>query len=411
MKILFLLDNFPPISNTGASVVTYNLSKELLKKGHKIFVITSVQDKKDEKEEEYRGIKIFRIYSNYHVRWRAWLSLYNPKVVSKIEKIIKELKPDVSHIHHIHSYLSYHSFRLAKKYSKSVFLTAHDAMTIHYGKIMPKNGNCFYKIGFRDQIKEAKRRYNPFRDIIIKYYLKHIDKIFAVSDAIRKFLEINDIKNIITIYNGMDVDDWKANQEEINLFRKKYNLQGKRIILFGGRLSGAKGGGKILEAMVLVKKEVDNIVLLVVGKENQYFKLMEKMTEKLYIKKNVKFVGGLDRDEMKKAFFISDICVTPSICLDPFPTVNLEAMASKKPVIGTCFGGTPEIVVNNKTGYIVNPLNIKEMSEKIIDLLKNPQKVKQFGDMGYERVKNQFSLSKQVDEILIYYKKFTGLDD
>ena len=95
----------------------------------------------------------------------------------------------------------------------------------------------------------------------------------------------------------------------------------------------------------------------------------------------------------------------PSIYLDPFPRINLEAMASKKPVVGTCFGGTPEVVINNQTGYIVNPLNAEMMARKIIDLLKNFQKAKKFGEAGYQRVINEFSLEKQVKITLEYYNK------
>ena len=114
---------------------------------------------------------------------------------------------------------------------------------------------------------------------------------------------------------------------------------------------------------------------------------------------------------MKCAFFSSSVCITPSIYLDPFNLFNIEAGAAKKPVVGTCFGGTAEIIIDNQTGYIVNPLNVEELSLKIIDLLKNPSKAKQFGEAGHERVKKHFSLSLQVDKTLEYYKKIVKTND
>lgn len=110
---------------------------------------------------------------------------------------------------------------------------------------------------------------------------------------------------------------------------------------------------------------------------------------------------------MRIVYNASDVVVVPSLYLDPFPTVNLEAMACKKPVVGTCFGGTPEIVRDGITGYIVNPLNVENMAEKIVDLLKNSEKAKKFGQAGYERVKSQFSLDKQVLETLRWYQERT----
>jgi trehalose synthase len=62
-----------------------------------------------------------------------------------------------------------------------------------------------------------------------------------------------------------------------------------------------------------------------------------------------------------------------------------------------CFGGTPETVIDNQTGYIVNSFDIEKVADKIIELLKNPQKAEQFGETGYERIKENFVLAKQLN--------------
>jgi len=62
-------------------------------------------------------------------------------------------------------------------------------------------------------------------------------------------------------------------------------------------------------------------------------------------------------------------------------------------------------VINNETGYIVNPYNEKELADKIIDLLKSPAKARTFGQAGYERVKNEFSLEKQTKKTMEWYQR------
>jgi len=64
-----------------------------------------------------------------------------------------------------------------------------------------------------------------------------------------------------------------------------------------------------------------------------------KGLKKLAKKENLSIIltGWIEEDELKSAYYSSDVVVTPSIYLDPFPTVNLETMACKKPIIGTCF--------------------------------------------------------------------------
>ena len=405
MKILFLSDDFPPQSFGGAGIVAYNLAKGIQSKGHEVFVITTVRSKPEEGKTKLDGLTVFRIYTNHHERWRAWVSMYNPQTVSKVRKIIQETKPDIVHAHNIHSYLSYPCLGVAKKYSKAVFLTAHDVMLIHYGKLMPKNGNVFYRVNIIDQIKEAEKRYNPFRNIIIRHYLKSVDKIFAVSNAVKKILEINGIKNIETVYNGIDADEWKVKLEVIEKFKKEYDLQNKKIILFSGRLSKAKGGEVALKIIKKISESVKDVILLIAGRKDFYTEKMKKIINKNNISDKVIFTGWLNSNNMKIAVSSSDVCIAPSIYLDPFPTVNLEAMAAKKPVIGTYFGGTPEIVVNGKTGYIVDPHNTEDMMQKITDLLKNSQKAKQFGEAGHERVKELFSVERQVEQVLKWYIK------
>ncbi|MDI6591501.1 MAG: glycosyltransferase family 4 protein [Patescibacteria group bacterium] len=420
MKILFLSDDFPPESKGGAEIVAFNLVRALQKRGHFVFVITTTRDKTSvnyshgpicisrcQEPSEGYSHAIFKIFSNYNERWRAYLSLYNPKTVSKVKEILKEFKPDIVHAHNLHRDLSYHCLKIAKKYGKAVFLTAHDVMLVQYGKWVPKHPEDF-KITILDQIREAKKRYNPLRDIIIRHYLKYPDKIFAVSNSLKTLLEVNGIKNIETIYNGIDIDEWKEEESEVKKFKEKYNLFGKKIIFFGGRLSKLKGGEKIIQALVKIKEEIPQVILLVVGKKGSETKKMELLSRELGVGDNIIFTNWLEKDNLKSAYWSSDLVVLPSIYFDPFPTLNLEAMACKKPVVGTCFGGTPEIVQNEVTGYIVNPHDIEVMAEKIIDLLKNPKKAKQFGEAGFERVKTNFSLEQQVKKTLFWYQKIMG---
>jgi glycosyltransferase involved in cell wall biosynthesis len=212
---------------------------------------------------------------------------------------------------------------------------------------------------------------------------------------------------VATIYNSVDPKDWQINPQEVDDFRIKNNLLNKKIVLFGGRLSGPKGGEVILKAMALVFKKMPETILLIAGSTSKEFeKKMTELIAELKIDDKIKLLGWLSRTEIKKAFFTCDVCVTPSVYCDPFNLFNIEAAMAKKPVVGTCFGGTPEIVIDEQTGYIVNPQETEKLADKILELLKNPQKAKQFGEAGYERVKEYFVLDKQTEETLNWYQNF-----
>ncbi|PIR57681.1 MAG: hypothetical protein COU71_02880, partial [Parcubacteria group bacterium CG10_big_fil_rev_8_21_14_0_10_38_31] len=338
MKILILQDNFPPRSYGGAGVIAFNMAKGFKSKGHDVSVVSTVKDKKEEGESEYQGLNVYNIYSNYHERWRAYLSLYNPMTVKEVRNIIEKIKPDVVFAHNLHFSLSYHSLKLAKKSGAKVFLVAHDVMLFHYGKLIgnissnpfSSSINVNYKINFWQQIKEFRKRYNPLRNMIIKRYLRYVDKIFSVSDSLRQALQDNGLGNIETIHNGIDSLWWNEDIGSIEKFKNDHGLNFKKVILFGGRLSEAKGGCEILKTMKKVLEKVPNAVLLVLGKKDDYGNIMLGKANELGIEDKIIFTGWVSGDELKASYHSSDVVVVPSLYMDPFPTVNLEAMACAK---------------------------------------------------------------------------------
>lgn len=405
MKIVFLQDDFPPQSFGGAGISTYELALGMKKAGHQVFVITTCRKEDEDGESEYKGLKIFKIASNYHGKWRAYLSLYNRFVARKADELMKKIKPDLALVNNIHFYLSYHCLKIAKRHAKVVIFTARDAMAFNYGKLETKRylEHFNYRTTWLDHIKQAKKRWNPMRNLFIKRYLKYADKIVAISGALKDALEQNKIKNVRVIHNGIDASKWNVSEDEMMRFKEKYNIQNKKILLFGGRLSSSKGGAKTIEALSLIYKEDPNVALLVAGKIDEYTNAMKKYAEELGIVKQLIFTGWIERDEIKILYAVSDIALMPSICFDAFGRVNIEAMASRKPVIGTCYGGTPEVVIDGVTGYIVNPLYPEQIAKKVIKLLKDPEKAKQFGNAGYERIKKHFNLEDKVKEYLDVY--------
>jgi len=401
MKILFLSDDFPPNSLGGAGIVAHNLAKAIKELGHDVYVVSATQDRSGEGSYVQDGLKVCKIYSEYHRRWRAYRSLYNPYTVKKVRKVIADIKPDVVHAHNIHSHLSYYCLKIAKLAGASVFLTAHDVMLFNYGKIkIPAEATCENYFDYCGssawgQIKEYKKRYNPVRNLIIKRYLqKYVNKIIAVSDALKRVLVLNGITNMVVIHNGIDVNAQEVDLGAVLNFKKINNLENKKIILFGGRISEDKGINQAMESLQLILKEVPDALLLIAGSDGSG---INKTTLP------IKFMGWLGQEDMKIAIAASDVVLVPSICFDTFGMIVLEAMAARKPVVATCFGGTPEIVIGGETGHIVNPYDIETTTDKIADLLKNTGEAESFGRKGYERAKNDFSLKQQAEKYLELY--------
>lgn len=410
MKVVILSDYFD--DRGGAVGVARATAFGLQALGHDVNVITTIQEKASTGKKNIGGVGIFYIYSDYDLFWRAYAGLYNRETIKSIAKIFAEIKPDVIHAHNVHTRISYHALKLAKKTGAKVFLTVHDAMLFHYGKItefIDKNDlSCpkefDYRVSVWRQIKKAGKTYNPFRNFIIRRYLKYVDKIFAVSFALKKALNDNGIGNVEVIYNGINVGNFEISPELIFDFIKKYNLENKKTVLFGGRI-GKEKGMMMMMAMRKVAKAAPQAILFVAAKVDETAENMLKMAREWNIENKIIISGWLSGDELKTAYWASDTVVVPSVYFDSCPLINMEAMACKKPIVATCFGGSREVVIDDETGYIVNPFNTEMLADKIIDLLEDPEKARAFGEKGYERVKNEFNLEKMINNYLKWYGK------
>ncbi|MSU74476.1 glycosyltransferase family 1 protein [Candidatus Kaiserbacteria bacterium] len=405
MRIVFLSDDFPPTSFGGAGISTYELALGMKNAGHDVFVVTTCRKESEAGESEYHGLTVFKIVSNYPGRWRAYVSLYNRPVVRQVEALLEQIQPDVVNLNNVHYHLSYHCLKVAKRYAKRVVITLRDTMSICYGKLETKRYLDHFdsRTTWRDHIQQAGKRWNPLRNFCIKTYLAYADTIVAISTSLQQALLQNGIAKVEVIYNGIDVSEWQVDADATRHFQETHALQNKKVLLFSGRLSASKGGTKALEALALILKEMPDTVLLVAGSVDEYARAMQEYAKTVGVDKHLIFTGWMGREEIKIAYAASDVVLMPSIYLDAFGRVNIEAMASRKPVIGTCYGGTPEIVVDGVTGYIVNPLHPQEIAEKTLELLKNPQKAEAFGNAGYERVITDFYLQDKVQEYLKVY--------
>jgi len=108
---------------------------------------------------------------------------------------------------------------------------------------------------------------------------------------------------------------------------------------------------------------------------------------------------------MPVAYAAAAAVTTPSLYLDAFNLMNIEAMALGKPVIGSVFGGIPEIVEHGVTGYTIDPRNEASFAEAILSLLTDPVRAERMGRAGRERVQKEFSVEKQADAYLALYTR------
>lgn len=197
----------------------------------------------------------------------------------------------------------------------------------------------------------------------------------------------------ISIPSGISEDFFHIKREPD--VKSRYGLdRDTKVITSIGRLCREKGHETTISAIKSVIKYFPNTKFLFVGDGGRRKKLEEKISS-LGVDQYVLFTGFI-RD-VKEIFSFSDVMVLSSWS-EGLPQSLLQAMASGVPVVATKVGGVPEIVIDGKTGILVNPGDSQGLSEGIIKILKNSDITSEFVKNARELVKNKYTITHMLDK-------------
>lgn len=164
-----------------------------------------------------------------------------------------------------------------------------------------------------------------------------------------------------------------------------------RVILSVGRWD-AREAYKGLDHLIMVLPELVSAVpelhLVAIGDGTDLPRL-ERLAEQLGVAERVHFLRQVRTEELSAAYDACEIFALPSRG-EGFGLVFLEAMSHGKPVIGGAHGGTPEIVADGMTGYLVQHGDVARLTERLLHLLSNESCRRQMGARAFERVCSDF---------------------
>lgn len=206
------------------------------------------------------------------------------------------------------------------------------------------------------------------------------------------------------IVGGVNIDHYKRDQKLLDEINKKYNLTGKKVVLFTGRLTKHKG------VMYLVKaaKKINNAVVVIVG-DGPERKALEAEVKALGLP-NVVFAGYINTgNPIFHAFYErADVFVVPSIWDEPLGLTILEAMAAHTPVVATRKGGVMTIINEGVNGFLVRARNSSEISDMVNLLLADEKLRKTIGEAAYKTVVDKFSWEKIAQKFEKLYEQAKG---
>jgi len=390
MKFLMAADVFSPDTIGGAGRVTYHLSREISKKGHTVHVITR------NPKNQYGIYQKFN--ENFHVYRFSTPSIESIKLlISEISNSYLLTKQLVSQNQYdlicIHQSLSAFGPFFTGIYNKlpSIYIYHspwHQEFLIKKGK---RNGKCSLKTR---AIASLMRRTE--NSVLSKCSLGVVLSNYMLNNLNKSHPQNNTPISILP--GGVDWDHFYLSPVGKDSLKNRLKIpSNKNIFLTVRNLVPRMGIENLIEAFNQSQVLKNNSMLLIGGRgplENS----LRSMVESYQLKNSVKFLGRIPDERLPLFYQSADFFVLPTVELEGFGLVILEAMACGTPVLGTPVGAIPEILSRFDDQLIFRGTGWKDIKEKLEQVIEHPDQYKFDPRKCREFVERSYSWKRMADE-------------
>lgn len=410
MKILLV--NYRYFISGGPEKYMFNIKKMLEDNGHEVIPFSIHSNKNvDSEYSKYFAEPIGGRNATYFDEvkktpksiWQMLTrSVYSTEVEKAIKREMKDLKPDLVYIIHFVNKLSPSVITGAKKMGVPVVLRLSDYFLLcpRFDFLYQKKicEDCLSK-GYRSCIKKRCVKGSFFASVIRVFSMK-FHNFIHIYRGVDAFITPSEFLKKKLIANGFDekkityIPTFTASKSEIG--EPRVGSYG----LYFGRITEEKG----VETVIKAYEKLPDYKVKIMGDNATD----EGARLKNYVKKhkmnNVEFLGfksGMELEEIiKGARFI----LIPSIWYDNLPNTALESFQYSKPVIASNIGSLPELVIDGVNGYLFEPGNEKQLTEKIV-LLDNSETVHKMGVNSRTRLENKFAPKTHYDTLIGVFER------
>jgi len=242
----------------------------------------------------------------------------------------------------------------------------------------------------------AERRFRPWQYVWARIASKWCERIICVSKAVRDHhasrtrLPSNMYQ---VIYNGIDTNQYRPDSQSRERFREKLRIKKDELLIsFVGRLDYQKNPQMFLQAVEVTRKRHGNIKVVIAG-DGPEARAVERFVRE---GNNAQWITWLGfTDEIPALLNASDIFVLPSRW-EGFGLSAAEAMATEVPVIATKVPGLTELIIDGKTGLIIEPEDVDALILAMEKLINDEAMRKSLGSAARQRVQEEFSIEANI---------------
>ncbi len=384
MRILTLAEFYPPVIG-GLEKHAQRLSHELRRIGHDVEVAT-LAGPGDPMVSDDDGIRV-----NHMGGWRRVLNRFyedggrgfhptmpDPGIRKELDRIVDRFKPDIVHVH---GWVIYSALTRRRRDEHAVVVTMHD-----FGLPCPKRNFLHHETdlctgpGVMKCYRCALPHYGLVKGIGLTTGMKlntrlnaRADRFVGVSSAVRDAVIGSGVNRGVPVEVVPNFFDPSGATAAVDAPRPDCVPANGEYVLFVGALNEFKGVHMLCD---IWRERRPNAPLVLLGNPRADTPDPESLPD------GVTMVQNVPHPDVMAAFANCTVAVSPSLGPDACPTTALEAMALGKPVIGTNIGGIPDLVLDGRTGTVVEPRDKAALADAIDELLASPALAGQLGAAG-----------------------------
>jgi glycosyltransferase involved in cell wall biosynthesis len=408
VNILFIL---PQIEKGGGQTIqALNLAENLIKRNNNIYILTFRAKGTGRELPNYT--KKLQIFS-YDIRLNYYNFLVAPFLVNKVKDLVEKWKIDIiqSFDPHISNLIA---IFLGRSLKIPVFCRIGGKYLDFYEDKLLK-GNIIEK--FLYYIKVPSIILNILEYFTIKRTKALISNCSYILKSLKQSFLMKHLNfNWKVIPNGVDLEKFALKKQQIT--KELSDLGNKSVLLYIGRIEDYKGIDTLIQALDLVRRRVSDVRLLLVGSyeyNKVYYENLCKLIKKLRLTQYIRFEGEKSHSEIPHYLQIAKILILPSYLssrpiYEGCPNVILEAMACHRLVIASNIGGIPEIIKNNKNGFLFEPKNSFQLAELILSVLENPEKFQALVENGRKLITRNYAFEIITEKYLEIYRRSLSIN-
>jgi len=380
MKIVFVSPGYLysdklPFERRGSESEIYGISKEMVKRGHDVYITGRFGNLKGKECEIIDGIQFINI-KTLHLKDEIIHEIGSSLLYSKAAaKKIKQINPDVISLNERFSAYFPSKLKIPKTF------TTHnpDAMAFYKEFALKSNRLNYIFFDVKKRVEES--------------IMSRSDRIITLTKSIREYLHENGFTNTSIIPNAVDAEEYINNRDE-------------NFILYAGRFRKFKGVTYLIQAFSEISRDYDDTDLYLVGSGPEE-KRLKKMVRLKNIEDRVQFIPLVGKTKLREYLSTCSVFVLPSL-FESFGIVVIEVMASGKPVIASDIPGPKDIITQSYDGFLFEKENVDELKRYLELCLSDEKLRRKIGENARKTVEEKYTFEKIAKE---YLKIFESIRD